>query len=1269
MKYEALRMEARVEKALETARESVLRRYTGNKVKKHPRLAHAAWQCHSALDGLRRSTTMSLEDAALVHPVSKDQIKNDTEEGEYEERIQKHVERYKQHFNHGLNALSSVKGTTKLSYLIDTAVAMQKKCRYRDESGNAVGVAVLSRSGQIYTASTQDPSLDVCPEKLAMLKLTSEDNDCGIEGCAISSSDDLFFPYPCGLCREFLAQFGNFPIYLIRNTLEYEKTTSFTLFPQAQKQPVIVPRQAVPRNHVFIRPRTSLSPKVWGLQHVLDWLIEDVGLPEYVEVFELHNVDGSMLNYMEESDFDYLLHISNPLHRKRIGLCLDRLHQSENTEGSVDFGQLKDYLAVLDIDRINIIAKLKQAFDAADQNKDGALSFEEIKLALKSLDYTVNATQVEAWIQRRSPESRVSFAEFALAFCSSWTTSQPILALPIPKIDLVAIRQTFERVDTNNNDIIEKADLIRALEKLGRTDCEAKAQEWLDQVDIDGSGTISFAEFILRYTQLNGFDIAPFQKVFNRIAKDEIRCKLQFLSSIFEELYVRYDKDALSRYIVANEPKTSGLTLAESLLVYFLFVQEPEHVTANEEYHKHHIVQLQQSGHVRLCTKPPSNSPVKLCPKEVQKSEHEKPSKLMQYRQAQKHRAEGKDDDDEEDESKLSDEFAEIHETFKRFQAKRLTTPEAIQALTELGIVLPRSQVLMHKQKVMLEYFTRHDFGTLREITYADLVRSYQELRRVTPSFNKTKKHRNSHVKHAKIIEAMLNGEYGKPFTRQELDAYYRQKYNNQKESSKEDDDDDTPRQKRVWENEINRLNHQHRKRQNKTASKDSDGDDDEAPRQHRRAAIGDRIIDKTRNFGPGTIIRLYPNYSVCDVHFDSGLKRRNIDLSCLRRYVDKPLATFKIPFEKGDNVNVKYKGTKLWRRGKIRKCRPHNEYDIEYSNDELEKHVPVHNLRKATLFDTENEKFTKGSKVHARTRESSIYMAGRIVKCRGDGTYDVRFQDDKTREKLPAKWIRIDSAKDEEDEYEGEDEEYEKDFEVGDIVEARYNGKDKYFKGKIIKHHSDGSFDIEYDNGEEETRVKKSHIRAYEVVEQVGIISLRFSKGDKVQARCGGKEKFYDGIVLHVHKDKSLDIEYNDGDEERRVDPKLVRKPTAKFTKGDRIEARFGGKDKYFKGKIIYVHSDSTLDIEYDDGDEERRVNQNLVRATETKSASIFHKGDKVEAQFGGKDKYFLGEISRIHSDGTLDIVYDDGDNEERVKPHLVRAVEASYEYDGFDE
>ena len=51
---------------------------------------------------------------------------------------------------------------------------------------------------------------------------------------------------------------------------------------------------------------------------------------------------------------------------------------------------------------------------------------------------------------------------------------------------------------------------------------------------------------------------------------------------------------------------------------------------------------------------------------------------------------------------------------------------------------------------------------------------------------------------------------------------------------------------------------------------------------------------------------------------------------------------------------------------------------------------------------------------------------------------------------------------------------------------------------------------------------------------------------------------------------------------------------------RGDRVEARYRGRGtKFYRGRVVRVNSDGTLDIDYDDGDKEVGIAEEHVRET----------------------------------------------------------------------
>merc|ERR1719230_2458315 len=118
------------------------------------------------------------------------------------------------------------------------------------------------------------------------------------------------------------------------------------------------------------------------------------------------------------------------------------------------------------------------------------------------------------------------------------------------------------------------------------------------------------------------------------------------------------------------------------------------------------------------------------------------------------------------------------------------------------------------------------------------------------------------------------------------------------------------------------------------------------------------------------------------------------------------------------------------------------------------------------------------------------------------------------------------------------------------------------------------------------------------------------FSAGMKVEARYRGKSRYYPGRIAHVHRDGSCDIDYDDGEKESRVEPSLIkalepagrggRRDDDKLEAGTKIEARYRGKSRYYPGTIARAHLDGTYDIDYDDGEKEMGVERALINVLE---------------------------------------------------------------------
>lgn len=98
-----------------------------------------------------------------------------------------------------------------------------------------VGAALLGKSGKIYTGCNVESAsygATNCAERTAVFKAISE-GEREFDAIAIVSSS-MDFTYPCGICRQVLAEFGtDMQVILAKGHDEYKVYTVDELLPQS----------------------------------------------------------------------------------------------------------------------------------------------------------------------------------------------------------------------------------------------------------------------------------------------------------------------------------------------------------------------------------------------------------------------------------------------------------------------------------------------------------------------------------------------------------------------------------------------------------------------------------------------------------------------------------------------------------------------------------------------------------------------------------------------------------------------------------------------------------------------------------------------------------------------------------------------------------------------------------------------------------------------------------------------------------------------------
>uniref|UniRef100_H3HEC0 Tudor domain-containing protein n=1 Tax=Phytophthora ramorum TaxID=164328 RepID=H3HEC0_PHYRM len=410
--------------------------------------------------------------------------------------------------------------------------------------------------------------------------------------------------------------------------------------------------------------------------------------------------------------------------------------------------------------------------------------------------------------------------------------------------------------------------------------------------------------------------------------------------------------------------------------------------------------------------------------------------------------------------------------------------------------------------------------------------------------------------------------------------------------------------------------------------------------------------------------------------------------------------------FQRGEEIQAIPLGRRGYEIGVIARVRPNGTYDIEFDSGLYEKNVEedcVLEISRARVIKAKDLSDSEETKPKAKCSDDDNDPGT-------GGLYDIEYDDGEVELRVRSKYIKREEAKNQrkpspkEDDVSTSEVPWAKgqkeslkatiDFKVGQPIEAQYKSKSKFYPGVISRCRLNGTYDIDYDDGEKETGVAAELIRA--VGKKGGADSddgpkqKKFKEGDKVEAQYKGKSKFYPGVISRCRLNGTYDIDYDDGEKETGVAAELIRAvgkkggadsddgpKQKKFKEGDKVEAQYKGKSKFYPGVISRCRLNGTYDIDYDDGEKETGVDSEQIRPAEAKgesksvpveSSQTYRVGTRVEARYMGKDNYFKGTISRANADGTYVIEYDDGDKENRVPSSSIRALKSMSSFRGDD-
>ncbi len=108
---------------------------------------------------------------------------------------------------------------------------------YSPYSKYKIGAAVLTKSGKVFTGCNIENSsygATICGERTALVKAISE-GYTEFEAIAIAGSDESIPSYPCGICRQFIFEFGYDIKIILMNQKKLETYTISELLPEGFK--------------------------------------------------------------------------------------------------------------------------------------------------------------------------------------------------------------------------------------------------------------------------------------------------------------------------------------------------------------------------------------------------------------------------------------------------------------------------------------------------------------------------------------------------------------------------------------------------------------------------------------------------------------------------------------------------------------------------------------------------------------------------------------------------------------------------------------------------------------------------------------------------------------------------------------------------------------------------------------------------------------------------------------------------------------------------
>eukprot|EP00158_Paraphelidium_tribonemae_P001426 Partr_v1_DN24396_c0_g2_i4_m31734 putative centrin, EF-hand protein len=137
--------------------------------------------------------------------------------------------------------------------------------------------------------------------------------------------------------------------------------------------------------------------------------------------------------------------------------------------------------------------EIKEAFELFDVNKDGAVDFHELKVAMRALGFEMKKAEVLKLLKDHDTDGRglMEFDDFNRIMTQKILERDPV----------EEIKKAFRLFDDDSSGKINLKKLRRVAKELGEEIDDEELQAMIDEFDLDNDGEINEQEFIAIMTE------------------------------------------------------------------------------------------------------------------------------------------------------------------------------------------------------------------------------------------------------------------------------------------------------------------------------------------------------------------------------------------------------------------------------------------------------------------------------------------------------------------------------------------------------------------------------------------------------------------------------------------------------------------------------------------------------------------------------------------------------------------------------------------------